>query len=51
MSGITLDAGALFALDRNDRRVLVLIARAIESGMRVTVPYWGEIELERRSCH
>jgi len=38
MSGITLDAGALFALDRNDRRVLVLIARAIESGMRVTVP-------------
>jgi hypothetical protein len=38
MSGITLDAGALIALDRNDRRVLVLIARAIEYGMRVTVP-------------
>jgi hypothetical protein len=38
MTGITLDAGALTALDRNDRRVLVLIARAMESGMRVTVP-------------
>ena len=38
MTGITLDAGALIALDRNDRRVLVLIARAMESGLRVTVP-------------
>ena len=38
MNGITLDAGGLIALDRNDRRVLVLIARAMESGMRVTVP-------------
>lgn len=38
MNGITLDAGGLIALDRNDRRVVVLIARAMESGMRVTVP-------------
>jgi predicted nucleic acid-binding protein len=38
MNGITLDAGGLIALDRNDRRVLVLIARAMESGRRVTVP-------------
>ena len=38
MSGITLDAGGLIALDRNDRRVLVVIARAMESGMRVTIP-------------
>ena len=38
MTGITLDAGPLIALDRNHRRVLVLIARAMESGMRVTVP-------------
>jgi hypothetical protein len=38
MNGITLDAGGLIALDRNDRRVLVLIAPAMESGMRVTVP-------------
>ena len=38
MAGITLDAGALIALDRNDRRVLVLLARAWETGARVTVP-------------
>ena len=38
MNGISLDAGGLIALDRNDRRVLVLIARTMESGMRVTVP-------------
>jgi predicted nucleic acid-binding protein len=38
VSGITLDAGRLIALDRNDRRVLVLLARAKESGMRITIP-------------
>lgn len=38
MSGIAFDAGGLIALDRNDRRVLALIARAIESGMRITIP-------------
>ncbi len=38
MSGVTLDAGALIALDRNDRKVLVLLARAKELGARVTVP-------------
>ena len=38
MSGITLDAGGLIALDRNDRRVLALIARATERGMRITIP-------------
>ena len=38
MSGITFDAGALIALDRNDRRVLALLARAIERGMRITIP-------------
>ena len=38
MNGITFDAGGLIALDRNDRRVIVLLARAIEFGMRVTVP-------------
>jgi hypothetical protein len=38
MNGITLDAGGLIALDRNDRRVLILIARAMESGSLVTVP-------------
>ena len=38
MSGITFDAGGLIALDRNDRRVLTLIARAAERGMRITIP-------------
>lgn len=38
MAGVTLDAGALIALDRNDRRVLALLVRAHETGARVTVP-------------
>ena len=38
MAGITLDAGGRVALDRDDRRVLVLLARAKETGARVTVP-------------
>ena len=38
MTGITFDAGGLIALDRNDRRVLALIARAMEQGLRITVP-------------
>lgn len=36
--GVTLDAGALIALDRNDRRVLALLARAQETAGRITVP-------------
>ena len=38
MPGVTLDAGALIALERDDRRVLVLLARAHETGARITVP-------------
>jgi len=38
MPGLTLDAGALIALDRQDRRILVLLARARETGATVTVP-------------
>jgi hypothetical protein len=38
VSGITFDAGGLIALDRNDRRVLVLLARATERGLRITIP-------------
>lgn len=37
-SGVTFDAGGLIAVDRGDRRVLVLLARATEVGARVTVP-------------
>lgn len=38
MNGITFDAGGLIALDRNDRRVIVLLARAGELGTRVVIP-------------
>lgn len=38
MSGFTFDAGGLIALDRKDRRVLVLVARAKELGGRFTIP-------------
>ncbi len=38
MPGVTLDAGALIALDRNDRRVVVLLARALQTNSRVTIP-------------
>jgi hypothetical protein len=38
MAGVTMDAGGLIAVDRNDRRVLVLLARARETGSRVTIP-------------
>ena len=38
MNGIAFDAGGLIALDRNDRRVLTLVARATEHGMRITIP-------------
>ena len=38
MKGVTLDAGPLIALDRNDRRVIALLARAAEVGARVTIP-------------
>ena len=37
-NGVTLDAGPLIQLDRNDRRVAVLLARADENGDRVIVP-------------
>lgn len=36
--GVTLDAGALIGLDRGDRRVVALLARAQETSARVTIP-------------
>ena len=38
MSGITFDASGLIALDRNERHVIALLARAAERGFRVTIP-------------
>ncbi|MFT4009517.1 MAG: hypothetical protein QM655_05680 [Nocardioidaceae bacterium] len=37
-TGITLDAGPLIQLDRGDRRVTVLLARAHETGDLVVIP-------------
>jgi len=38
VNGITFDAGGLIALDRSDRQVIVLLARAAELGVRIVVP-------------
>src|SRR5436305_5886005 len=38
MPGMTLDTGALIELDWGNRRVVVLLARARETGVPVTVP-------------
>jgi hypothetical protein len=38
LSSVTFDAGGLIALERNDRRVLALLARARERGMPITIP-------------
>ncbi len=38
VNGITFDAGGLIALDRKDRRVLTVLARAKELGRRITIP-------------
>jgi hypothetical protein len=37
VNGITLDAGALIALDRNDRRVIAVTERCVDRGMRITI--------------
>src|SRR5512139_3185766 len=38
MAGLTLDAGALIALERNDRRIVALLARARHHGWALVVP-------------
>jgi predicted nucleic acid-binding protein len=38
MIGVTLDAGALIALERSDRRVIALLARATATDATVTIP-------------
>jgi len=38
MAGLTLDAGALIAFERNDRRVVALIAQSLERGYSLAVP-------------
>jgi hypothetical protein len=48
MPGVTLDAGGLIALDRNDRRMLALLARARETGATITVPATALAQAIRR---
>jgi predicted nucleic acid-binding protein len=38
MGGLVLDASALIGLERNDRRVIVMLARMAERGDQVTIP-------------
>lgn len=38
MAGLTLDAGALIAFERNDRRVVALLVRALHHGCTLVVP-------------
>lgn len=37
MTGLTLDAGALIAVERNDRRVVTALRLAVDAGLRITV--------------
>lgn len=46
--GVTLDAGGLIAVDRDDRSVIVLLARATQTGARITVPAGALAQAIRR---
>jgi len=48
MPGLTFDAGGLIALDRNDRQVVVLLARAAQTSASVTVPASALAQAVRR---
>ena len=48
MTGVTLDAGALIALDRGRREVIVVLARALETGATTTVPATALAQAIRR---
>jgi hypothetical protein len=46
--GATFDTGGLMALERNNRQVVVLIARATEVGARITIPATALAQAIRR---
>jgi hypothetical protein len=48
VSGVTFDAGGLVAVDRGDRRILALLVRAAERGLRVTIPATALAQAIRR---
>lgn len=45
---MTLDAGGLIALDRDDRGVIALLARAAELGATITIPATALAQAMRR---
>lgn len=47
-AGVTLDTGALIAIDRDSRQMVVLLARASEAGAVVTVPATALAQAIRR---
>jgi hypothetical protein len=46
--GITFDAGGLIALERNERRVVALLARAATVGAEVVIPATALAQVLRR---
>lgn len=48
MAGVTLDAGGLIALDRGDRRALLLMQRTADRGETVEVPATALAQAVRR---
>ena len=50
MAGLTLDAGALIAFERNDRRLVSLIARSLERGDSLAVPAGVVGQVWRDGC-
>jgi hypothetical protein len=38
MSGVTLDAGALIAIDKNDRKVVAALRVAVDADTSITIP-------------
>ena len=48
MPGVMFDAGGLIALDRDDRRVVVLLARAAQTNASITVPATALAQAIRR---
>jgi hypothetical protein len=38
MSGLTLDAGALIAFEKNDRRIVAMVARSVALGLPLAMP-------------
>lgn len=57
MNGLTLDAGALIAFEKNDRKVVTLLARALELGYSLVVPagavgqVWRDGRRQARLAH